>query len=122
MADVAQFAMVYRPHVKEEFQALSGEMERLEGPDGKELYDIPRALRPDEDMPAPARLMAMWDSIMLTYADRSRVIPPDYRKLVNRSNSDVLPSLLVEGYVAGVWRPVEGGVDATAFHRPPDDV
>jgi len=61
--------------------------------------------------------MAMWDSILLAYADRSRVIPPDYRKLVTRSNGDVLPTLLVDGYVAGVWRPVEGGIEATAFHR-----
>ena len=31
-------------------------------------------------------------------------------------NGDVLPSLLVDGFVAGVWRPVEGGIEATAFH------
>ncbi len=52
-------------------------------------------------------------------ADRIRVIPPDYRKLVTRSNGDVLPTLPVDGYVAGVWRPVEGGIEATAFHRLP---
>jgi len=50
--------------------------------------------------------MAMWDSILLAYSVRSRVIPPGYRKLVTRSNGDVLPTLLVDGYVAGVWRPV----------------
>jgi hypothetical protein len=33
----------------------------------------------------------------------------------------VLPTLLVDGYVAGMWRPVEGGIEATAFHRLPDD-
>ena len=120
MADVAQFALVYRPLIKEALKALSGELERLEGPDGKELYDIPGALRPDEDMPAPPRLMAMWDSILLAYSDRSRVLPPDYRKLVIRMNGDVLPALLVDGYVAGVWRAVEGGIEATAFHRLPD--
>jgi len=64
--------------------------------------------------------MAMWDNILLAYMDRSRVIPPDYRKLVTRMNGDVLPTLLVDGYVAGVWRPVEGGIEATAFHRLPD--
>ncbi len=76
---------------------------------------------PDEDTPAPPRLMAMWDSILLAYADRSRVIPPEYRKLVMRSNGDVLPTLLVDGYVCGVWRPVDGGIEATAFHPLPDD-
>ncbi|OAH13027.1 hypothetical protein STSP_36740 [Streptomyces jeddahensis] len=42
--------------------------------------------------------------------------PPDYRALVTRNNGDVLPTLLVDGYVAGVWRPVDGGIEATAFH------
>jgi len=121
MADVAQFAMVYRPRVKEALKALSGELERLQGPDGTELYDIPGAPGPPEEEPAPPRLMAMWDSILLAYADRGRVIPPGYRALVTRSNGDVLPTLLVDGYVAGVWRPVAGGIEATAFHRLPDD-
>ncbi|NUK46260.1 winged helix DNA-binding domain-containing protein, partial [Streptomyces lunaelactis] len=66
--------------------------------------------------PAPPRLMAMWDSILLAYADRSRVIPPAYRPLVIRRNGDVLPTLLVDGHVAGVWRPADGGIEATAFH------
>jgi hypothetical protein len=39
-----------------------------------------------------------------------------------RSNGDVLPTLLVDGYVAGVWRPVDDGIEATAFHPLPDDV
>ncbi len=54
-------------------------------------------------------------------AHHSRVIPPGYRKLVARPNGDVLPALLVDGYVAGVWRPVEGGIEATAFHRLPGE-
>ena len=60
--------------------------------------------------------MGMWDSTLLAYADRSRIIPPEYRKLVIRVNGDVLPALLVDGYAAGVWRPMDGGIEATAFH------
>ncbi len=122
IADVAQFAMVHRARVREAVKTLAGQLERLEGADGEELFDIPGGLLPDEDTPAPSRLMAMWDSTLLAYADRGRIIPPAYRPLVTRSNGDVLPTLLVDGYVAGVWRPVEGGVEATAFHRLPDGV
>lgn len=122
MADVAQFTMVYRPLVKEALNVLASELERLEGPDGRELYDIPGAPRPDEATPAPPRLLGMWDSILLAYLDRSRVIPPEYRTRVTRSNGDVLPTLLVDGYVAGVWRVVKGGIEATAFHPLPEDV
>jgi hypothetical protein len=64
--------------------------------------------------------MAMWDSVLLAYADRSRVIPPAYRALVIRRNGDVLPTLLVDGHVAGVWRPAGGGIEATAFRELPE--
>ncbi|MEU6013215.1 winged helix DNA-binding domain-containing protein [Streptomyces sp. NPDC047515] len=116
VADVAQFALVRRAPVREALRALDGAVEQLQGPDGVTLFDLPGASRPPADTPAPPRLMAMWDSILLAYADRSRVIPPAYRPLVIRRNGDVLPTLLVDGHVAGVWRPVDGRIEATAFH------
>lgn len=116
---MAQFALVQRARVRTAVRALADELEQLEGPDGTVMYDIPGAPRPAEDTPAPPRLMAMWDSTLLAYADRSRVVPPAYRKHVTRVNGDVLPTLLVDGYVAGVWRPVDGGIEAGAFHPCP---
>lgn len=119
--DIAQFTLLTRSTAREALRALSGALRQLEGPDGTELFDVPGALLPDDATPAPPRLMPMWDSVLLAYADRSRVIPPDYRRLVIRNNGDVLPTLLVDGYVAGVWRAVDGGIEATAFHPLPDD-
>jgi len=118
--DMAQFAMVQRARAAAAVRALADELEQLEGPDGAVMYDLPGAPRPAEDTPAPPRLLAMWDNTLLAYADRSRVIPPDYRKHVTRMNGDVLPTLLIDGYVAGVWHPAEGGIEAAAFHRLPD--
>jgi DNA glycosylase AlkZ-like len=119
--DLAQFSTIYRPPAKEALKAFGDELVRLEGPGGEELFDVPGGDIPDEDSPAPPRLMAMWDSTLLAYKDRSRIIPPDYRKVVMRDNGDVLPTVLVDGYVAGVWRSVEGGVEVTAFHRLDDE-
>ncbi len=120
--DLATFAMVYRPRATEAVRSLADDLVRFEGPDGAELFDVPGGALPAEDTPAPPRFMAMWDNALLAYVDRSRIIPPDYRRHVTRSNGDLLPTLLVDGYVAGVWRPVEGGIEATAFHRLSDDV
>lgn len=121
IADVVQFAHVPRARVKQAVQALGGALERLEDPNGEPLFDIPGAPCPAEETPALPRLMAMWDSILLAYWDCGRIIPPGYRALVTRSNGDVLPTLLVDGYVAGVWRPAAGGIEATTFHPLPDD-
>jgi hypothetical protein len=114
--DFAQFAKITRATARDALSAQADTLETLEGPDGTVLFDVPGAPIPPADTPAPPRLMAMWDSVLLAYADRGRVIPPDYRRSVIRTNGDVLPTLLVDGYVAGVWRPVEGGIEATAFH------
>jgi hypothetical protein len=115
IADVAEFAMVQRARARAALHALGDSVEQL----NNTLYDVPDGLRPLADTPAPPRLLPMWDSVLLAYADRSRVIPPDYRKIVTRTNGDVLPTLLVDGQVAGVWRTVDGGIEATAFHHLP---
>jgi hypothetical protein len=119
VADMGRFALVQRARVKAAVQALGGELSQLEGPDGTVLYDVPGAPLPAGDTPVPPRLMAMWDSILLAYVDRGRVIPPGYQKLVTRMNGDVLPTVLVDGYVAGVWRAVRDGIEVTAFHSLP---
>jgi hypothetical protein len=119
--DIAQFSTIYRPPVREALDSLGDALVRYEGPGGAELYDIPDGAVPPEETPAPPRLMAMWDSTLLAYADRGRIVPAAYRKMVMRNNGDVLPTLLVDGFVAGVWRPVDAGIEATAFGRLTDD-
>ena len=74
VADVAQFAMVPRAPVRRALLALDDAVERLRGPDGTLLYDVPGASRPSANTPAPPRLMAMWDSVLLAHADRSREV------------------------------------------------
>jgi len=118
--DIGQFALLRQPTIRAAVQALGHGLIQLEGPDGADLFDVPAGAVPPEDTPAPPRLMAMWDSVLLAYADRGRVIPAEYRQHVTRRNGDVLPTMLVDGYVCGVWRPVEGGIEATAFHPLPD--
>ena len=117
MPDIAQFSTIVRPPIQAALAALGGELERHEGPAGAVLYDVPGGSLPGEDTPAPPRLMAMWDTTLLAHADRARMMPPEYRKLVMRNNGDVLPTILVDGRVAGVWRPLEDGIEVTAFHR-----
>lgn len=119
--DIAQFTILRAPVVRAALEEMAGTLEALEGPNGAKLYDVADGTRPDEDTPVPPRLMAMWDSSLLAYADRSRIIPPEYRAMVIRRNGDVLPTLLIDGYVAGVWRPAAGGVEATAFRTLPAD-
>ncbi len=119
--DFAQFALLYRSLARAAFEGLGDELVRLDGPNGEILYDVPGAPLPAEDAPAPPRLLPMWDSTLLAHADRSRIIPVEHRKTITRANGDVLPTVLVDGFVAGVWRPLDGGIEATAFRPLPSD-
>jgi len=120
MADIAQFGTIYRPPVKQALSELGDQLVQFDGPEGETLYDVPGGVIPTDDVPAPPRLLPMWDSVLLAYKDRSRIVPPQYRTGIMRKNGDVLPTLLVDGFVAGVWRPVEQGIEVTAF-RPLSD-
>lgn len=113
--DIAQFTMLKRPLVRAAVEALGDRLVLVSAPDGAKLLDVPNGRMPVEETPAPPRLLGMWDEVLLAYVDRSRTIPPEVRKLVIRINGDVLPTLLVDGYVAGVWRPTDGGIEASAF-------
>jgi hypothetical protein len=120
LADIAQFTTILRPPIREAIAALDDSLVRHDGPDGV-LYDVAEGAVPEEEVDAPPRLLPMWDSVLLASADRSRIIPAEFRRAVIRSNGDVLPTLLVDGYVAGVWRPVSAGIEAIAFSRLPED-
>lgn len=119
--DFAQFALQHRSVARDTFAALAGSLVRFEREDGTTLYDVPTGTLAEEDVAAPPRLMAMWDSTLLAHADRTRVVPAEYKPLVIRRNGDVLPTLLVDGHVAGVWRTAAGGIEVTAFRRLGDE-
>jgi hypothetical protein len=119
--DISSFALLHMPIVRTALDDLGDRVVQLEGPGGVTLFDVPDGPRPDEDTPAPPRLMAMWDSTLLATADRSRLVPPEYRAHVIRRNGDVLPTVLVDGQVCGVWRPVDDGIEVSAFHDLADD-
>jgi Winged helix DNA-binding domain len=70
---------------------------------GDGYLDLPRAPRPG-DVPAPPRLLPLFDSLLLGHDDRSRVVPPDDAKTLNRDGGILLRSFLVDGVVAGLWR------------------
>lgn len=121
VVDVARFSIIQRTRIRAAMEALGDEVVRVEGPTKEPLYDIEGGPLPAEDTPAPPRLLGMWEATLLAYDDRSRMVPDAYRKIVTRVNGDVLPTLLVDGYVAGVWRAVDDGIEATAFGSLDED-
>lgn len=115
--DCVQFTMLRQPVVRAARAALGELVAEHVGPAGEQLLDVAGGRITPADTCAPPRLLGMWDSTLLAFADRARVLGADYRPWVIRRNGDVLPTLLVDGHVVGVWRAVLGGIEVTAFDR-----
>ncbi|MEU9399936.1 winged helix DNA-binding domain-containing protein [Streptomyces sp. NPDC048242] len=83
---------------------LRGELTVLRDENGTELFDLPDTSVPDGDTPAPVRLLPEYDNLLLSHHDRNRVIPDAHRPRVFRPGGRVLPTVLLDGFVAGVWK------------------
>ncbi len=71
---------------------------------GAELFDLPLASRPGGDVPAPVRLVAEFDNLVLSHADRSRIISAEHLRQLSTVNGIFPGSVLIDGFVAGMWR------------------
>ncbi|MET7686357.1 winged helix DNA-binding domain-containing protein [Streptomyces sp. NPDC005423] len=89
--------------LREVFERLRPELVTFRDPNGTELFDLPDAPRPAADTPAPPRFLPEFDNLLLSHADRTRVVPPAYRGRASQGNV-AHRTLLVDGFLAGVWK------------------
>ena len=85
---------------------------------GRELFDLPDAPRPDPDTTAPVRFLPPFDNAMLSHADRTRIIDDETRRAIATLNGMVPGALLVDGFFAGSWRTESTRGECTLSIRP----
>jgi hypothetical protein len=112
--DIVAWSMMHVPELQRALDQLEP-LRRFRDEHGRELLDVPRAPLPDPETPAPVRFLPKWDNVLLAFADRTRVLPEQYRKTVIRMNGDVAQTFLVDGFVAGIWRVESGRVVLEPF-------
>ena len=71
---------------------------------GRELFDLPDAPRPDPETPAPPRFLPEYDNILLSHDDRGRIIRDNRGLPMPAGRGGELGSLLVDGFLGGMWR------------------
>lgn len=85
-------------------QRLGDRLVGLRGPDGARYLDVPGAPRPPDDIPAPPRLVAPFDNLLLAYRDRGRLMSDAARARFFAVPNGQLPgAVFVDGRLAGEW-------------------
>lgn len=95
---------------------LGKQLRVLRSDDGAELYDVPDAPLVDPDVEAPVRFLPVYDNLLLAHADRCRVGGDrDLRFPLYVGSDRDYGGLLVDGFVAGVWRHDKAGLEVRTF-------
>ncbi|WP_327267825.1 winged helix DNA-binding domain-containing protein [Streptomyces sp. NBC_01218] len=102
---------------REVFDRLRPGLRTFRDENGVELFDLPDAPRPDPDTPAPPRFLPEFDNALLGHADRTRIIPAGFAGRNGKGNQ-AYGTVLVDGFLAAIWRLDRTGDRATATVQP----
>lgn len=84
---------------------------------GRELFDLPDAPRPDEDVEAPPRFLGEYDNLALAHDDRRRVIAEADRKRTFSVETGVRCFALIDGFVGATWKTEKGCLRVEPFRK-----
>jgi hypothetical protein len=129
---VARYLAAFGPASVMDVQAWSGltrlrpvvesmDLRTYRDEQGRVLYDLPDAPLADPDAPAPVRYLPYFDNLVVAYADRTRMMTDEHRRIVC-VGAVVHATFLVDGVIAGRWDIEDGALVLRPFHRLPDAV
>jgi hypothetical protein len=108
--------------LREVAERLRPRLRAFRDDDGRELLDLPDAPRPDPDTQAPPRFLPEYDNLLLSHADRARVILARRSVPLPPGPGGTRGTVLVDGFWQATWRITrgrEGGADAALLWVEP---
>jgi hypothetical protein len=101
VADMQSWSGLTR--LRDVVERLRPQLRAFRNEQGKEIFDLPDAPRPDPETPTPVRFLPVYDNLFLAHADRSRFSASDTTVPPIPGNGRDTGSILVDGYFRGVW-------------------
>ena len=92
---------------------LGPALRRFRDDAGQELLDLPDAPRPGPEVPAPPRFLPEYDNVLLSHADRSRIVTGGRPIPLPPGFGGTRGTLLVDGMFQGTWQITRSGQRAT---------
>lgn len=90
--------------LKDVFEELRPELQVYRAEGRRELFDLPGLELPAADTPAPIRFLPEYDNLLLSHSNRTRVVADELRPKVYLPGLRVAATILVDGFVGGVWK------------------
>jgi hypothetical protein len=114
VADVAKWSRV--SGLRAVVERLRPRLRTFRDAAGRELFDVPGAPLPNPDTPAPPRFLPEYDNVLLSHADRTRIIPSGSPRLpLPAGNGARTGTFLVDGFLRGTWRLEDGDLRLEPF-------
>ena len=100
--------------LREVFERLRPGLRTFRDEHGRELFDVRDGSLPDADSPAPPRFLPEYDNVLLSHADRSRVV----RRSPGSAIEGNVGTVLVDGFIAAIWKSRRKGGGALLRVEP----
>jgi len=97
----------------EVFERLRPRLRTFRDESGRELFDILDGPLPDPSTPAPPRFLPVYDNVLLSHADRTRIIRGGDQKRSGYMEGVSFGSVLIDGFVGATWTIKRGPSAAT---------
>jgi hypothetical protein len=92
--------------LREVFDRLRERLRIFRSEAGATLYDLPDAPRPTPDTPAPVRFLGEYDNLLLSHADRRRVMTAGTLVPLPPGDGGLTGTVLIDGRYDATWRLV----------------
>ena len=89
--------------LSEVFDRLRPRLRTFRDENGRELFDVPDGPLPDAETPAPPRFLPVYDNVLLSHADRSRVVLDADRRRAGYMDGVNFGSVLIDGFAGATW-------------------
>jgi hypothetical protein len=107
-----------RTQLKPSVEEMRPELRTFRDESGNELFDLPDAPLLPADTPAPPRFVPDYDNLILSHAERDRVVPGEHHKKIFLSAARVRATFLIDGFVRGAWKIEKQRKTATLLIEP----
>jgi hypothetical protein len=107
-----------RAQLKQLVEEIKPELRTFRDEKGNELFDLPDSPLPPANTPVPPRFVPDYDNLILSHAERGRVVPDEHRKKVFLPAARVRATFLIDGFVRGVWKIEKTRKAATLLISP----